>query len=196
MWPCHVKLRGQSENSQYSLALMIFNLSSVSFVFQIQLQERAVGMGENLAVAFCVDKVWRGTQACESEVAVRFSSAPSERAKAQGLNSKRPCTFLSRPQWIFQWSLEFQTPDPVSLLTCPSILIDSLHCLLSNLPKEAWCHFFSMHNFFLGTMKEQAHGLLKHTTSSFPYILQQMSPIFLWTAFRSDLSLGSPHWHY
>lgn len=148
MWPCHLKLRWQSENSQYSLALMIFNLSFVPFVLQFQLQERAVGMGEILTVAFCVDKAWRGKQACVSEVAVRFSSAPSERAKAQGLNSKRPCTFLSRPQWIFQWSLEFQTPGPVSLLTCPSILIDSLHCLLSNLPKEAWCHFF-LCTFFL-----------------------------------------------
>lgn len=56
--------------------------------------------------------------------------------------------------------------------------------------------FFSMNSFFLGTMKEQAPGLLKHTTSSFPYILQQMSPTFLRTAFRSDPSLGNPHWHY
>lgn len=126
--------------SSYDFYLIIYAL----LVLKIMLQERAVGMGENLAVACCVHKIWRGKQACESEVAVRFSLAPSERAKAQGLRSKRPCTFLSRPQWIFQWSLEFQTPGPVSLLTCSSILIGSLHCLLYNLPKEVWCHFFSM----------------------------------------------------
>lgn len=68
--------------SQYSLTFMIFNLSSVPFFLKIMLQERAEGMRENLAVAFCVHKDWRGKQACESEVAVRFSSAPSERFKA------------------------------------------------------------------------------------------------------------------
>lgn len=124
--------------SSYDFYLIIYAL----LVLKIMLQERAVGMGENLAVACCVHEIWRGKRACESEVAVRFSSAPSERAKTQGLRGKRPCTFLSRAQWIFQWSLEFQTPGPVSLLTCPSILIVSLHCLLNNLPKEVWCHFF------------------------------------------------------